>query len=83
MNSKYVSIFLILLSGIAIWYAYTQKNLASFYANERNEIHRQLVRVRNEADASRVEAAKLRDMVDRSLNEINSMRDELSKCKKR
>jgi hypothetical protein len=64
MKSKIITIALGLLTVVSIAYAYMQRKEAEFQRAKANEMHRELVRVRDESEAARMEAAKLRQVAE-------------------
>ena len=64
MKSKIITVLLGLLTVVAIGYAYMQRQDAEFQRNKANEMHREVVRLRNESEAARAEASKLRSVLE-------------------
>lgn len=64
MKSKIITVLLGLLTVVSIGYAYMQRQDAEFQRNKANEMHREVVRLRNESEAARAEASKLRSVLE-------------------
>ena len=64
MKSKIITLLLALLTVVSIAYAYMQRKEAEFQRDKSNEMHREVVRLREESEATRTEAAKLRGLAE-------------------
>ena len=65
MKSKIIVVLLTLLTVVSITYAYLQRKEAEFQRDQVNEMHREVVKLREESEAARLEAAKLRAMAEK------------------
>ena len=65
MKSKIVVALLTILTVVSIVYAYTQRKEADFQRQQSNEMHREVVRLREESEAARMEASKLRTVAEK------------------
>jgi hypothetical protein len=64
MNSKIVTGVFAVIAIAAVVFGYMQKQEADFHKNKTQEMHREVMRLRQESEAARAEAAKLRMMVE-------------------
>jgi hypothetical protein len=60
MNSKIISGVLAAIAIVSLVFGYMQKRQADFHRSKAEEMHREVVRLRQESEAARTEAAKLR-----------------------
>jgi hypothetical protein len=65
MKSKIVVALLTMLTVVSIVYGYMQRKEAEFQRQQSNEMHREVVRLREESQAARTEAAKFRSVAER------------------
>jgi hypothetical protein len=64
MRSKAILVLLALLTIVSITYAYLQRKEAEFQRNQSMEMHREVMKLRQESEAARGEAAKLRGIIE-------------------
>lgn len=64
MNTKIVTGVFAVIAIAAVVFGYTQKQEADFQKNKTAEMHREVVRLRQESEAARAEASKLRTMIE-------------------
>jgi uncharacterized protein YlxW (UPF0749 family) len=64
MNSKIITGIFAVIAIAAVVFGYMQKQEADFQKGKTNEMHREVVRLRQESEAARAEAAKLRTMIE-------------------
>ena len=84
MKSKLVVALLAILTVVSITYAYYQRKEAEYQRNQTNEMHREVVRLREESEAARTEAAKLRGLAEMEKQRADAAVQELqSKSKKK
>jgi hypothetical protein len=79
MKSKAITFFLAFLAVISIAYAYMQRKDAEFQRSKANEMHREVVRLRGESEAARMEAAKLRGLAEIEKQRADAAVQELEK----
>lgn len=83
MKSKIVVALLTMLTVVSIVYAYIQRKEAEFQRQQSNEMHREVVRLREESEAARMEASKLRGLAEREKQRADAAVQELqAKSKK-
>jgi len=83
MKSKTITILLALLTVVSIGYAYMQRKDAEFQRNQANEMHREVVRLRQESEAARTEAAKLRGLAEMEKQRADAAVQELQEKSKK
>lgn len=64
MNSKIVTGVFAIIAIASVVFGYMQKKEADFQKGKTDEMHREVVRLRQESEAARTEAAKLRTMIE-------------------
>jgi hypothetical protein len=64
MNSKIVTGVFAVIAIASVVFGYMQKQEADFQKSKTEEMHREVVRLRQESEAARTEAAKLRTMIE-------------------
>jgi hypothetical protein len=64
MNFKVVTGILAAVTIAALIFGYWQKKEADYQRAKTEEMHRELVRLRQESEAARTEAAKLRQVIE-------------------
>ena len=64
MNSKVIIGILVVVTIASLVFGYTQKQAADFQKAKLEEMHREVVRLRNESEAARAEASKLRQVIE-------------------
>ena len=87
MKAKLITFLLAMLTVVSIVYGYIQRQDAQFQRDQVNEMHREVVRMRNESEAARAEAAKLRNMAMAAQQEAEKQmqlaEEALQNCKKK
>jgi len=82
MKSKAALVVLSLLTIASLIFAYLEKQQADVLRKDNQELHRELKRVEQQAEAARAEAAKMRDIADRERAQLMEALNELNKKKK-
>lgn len=82
MKSKTITIALALLTVVSIAYAYMQRMDAQFQRDKANEMHREVVKLRDESEAARTEAAKQRGLSEKLMEAKAQTDKELEECRK-
>ena len=81
MKSKIVVALLTILTVVSIVYAYIQRKEAEFQRQQSNEMHREVVRLREESEAARMEASKLRTVAEKEKQRADAAVQELESKK--
>jgi hypothetical protein len=83
MKSKIVVALLTMLTVVSIAYGYIQRKEAEFQRQQSNEMHREVVRLKEESEAARMEAAKFRSVAEKEKQRADEAIQKLeSKTKK-
>lgn len=84
MNSKIVTGVFAVIAIAAVVFGYMQKQEADFHKNKTQEMHREVVRLRQESEAARAEAAKLRTLIEQERQRADAaIQEAQSKTKKK
>jgi uncharacterized protein HemX len=84
MNSKIVIGIFAVIAIAAVVFGYMQKKEADFQRNKTQEMHREVVRLRQESEAARAEASKLRTMIEQERQRAEAaIQESQSKTKKK
>jgi hypothetical protein len=73
MKDKVRAIVMLLISGVCIYYGYSQRHEAQAQRAEVIKLHREMARLKQEAEAARVESSKLRLMLERERENMKQM----------
>lgn len=82
MKSKLIVVLLAVLTVVSISYGYYQRKEAEHQRAMYQEMHREMLRLKQESEAARAEAAKLRGMIEIERQKTEQALQELQAKKK-
>jgi hypothetical protein len=81
MKDKIRAIVMLAIAGICIYYGYSQRHDAEVQRAEVTKLQVEVTRLKQEAEAARVQATKLRDSLESERAEMNKRLEEAQKKK--
>ncbi len=79
MKDKIRAIVMFLIAGVCIYYGYSQRHEAEVQRAKVEDLYRQIKALRDEAEAARLEAAKLRTVMEAERERVQRAYEEAQK----
>lgn len=79
MKDKIRAIVMFLIAGLCIYYGYSQRHEADVQRAKVEDLYRQIKTLQQEADAARMEAAKLRMALEKEKENAQRAAEEMQK----
>ncbi len=79
MKDKIRAIVMFLIAGVCIYYGYSQRHEAEVQRAKVEDLYRQIKALKEEAEAARLEAAKLRTVMEAERERVQRAYEEAQK----